>query len=82
MVVRRAFPQIYEIEHSPNVTGWEMDKLSGRKPIDFVCATNPMVIIDGPQSVDNTEKAQEAKYLYDFLTNWHPFFIRFPIISP
>lgn len=38
----------------------EADKLSGRKPIEFVCATNPMVIIDEPQSVDNTEKAQEA----------------------
>lgn len=38
----------------------EADKLSGRKPIDFVCATNPMVIIDEPQSVDNTEKAQDA----------------------
>lgn len=38
----------------------EADKLSGRKPIEFVCATNPIVIIDEPQSVDNTEKAQEA----------------------
>jgi len=38
----------------------EADKLSGRKPIDFVCATNPIVIIDEPQSVDNTEKAQDA----------------------
>lgn len=38
----------------------ETDKLSGRKPIDFVCATNPIVIIDEPQSVDKTEKAQEA----------------------
>ncbi len=38
----------------------EADKLSGRRPIEFVCATNPIVIIDEPQSVDNTEKAQEA----------------------
>jgi type III restriction enzyme len=38
----------------------EADKLSGRKPIEFVCATNPIVIIDEPQSVDNTETAQEA----------------------
>ena len=34
--------------------------MSGRQPIEFVCATNPIVIIDEPQSVDNTEKAQEA----------------------
>ena len=39
----------------------EADKLSGRKPIEFVCATNPIVIIDEPQSVDNTPKAQEAR---------------------
>ena len=38
----------------------EADKLSGYKPIDFVSATNPIVVIDEPQSVDNTEKAQEA----------------------
>ena len=38
----------------------EADKLSGRRPIEFVCATNPIVIIDEPQSVDHTEKAQEA----------------------
>ena len=38
----------------------EADKLSGRKPIEYVCATNPIVFIDEPQSVDNTEKAQEA----------------------
>ena len=38
----------------------EADKLSGRKPIEFVQATNPIVIIDEPQSVDSTEKAQEA----------------------
>jgi type III restriction enzyme len=38
----------------------EADKLSGRQPIEFVRATNPIVIIDEPQSVDTTEKAQEA----------------------
>ncbi|MGV3773624.1 MAG: DEAD/DEAH box helicase family protein [Verrucomicrobiales bacterium] len=38
----------------------EADKLSGRKPIEFVSATNPIVLIDEPQSVDKTEKAQEA----------------------
>jgi len=38
----------------------ENDKLSGRQPIEFITATNPIVIIDEPQSVDNTPKAQEA----------------------
>lgn len=39
----------------------ELDKtLSGFSPKEFVQATNPFVIIDEPQSVDNTPKAQEA----------------------
>ena len=43
-----------------NVIYKEHDKLSGRKPIEFVQTTNPIVFIDEPQSVDNTPKAQEA----------------------
>lgn len=35
------------------------DKL-GHKPIDLIKDTHPIVIIDEPQSVDNTEKAKEA----------------------
>jgi type III restriction enzyme len=35
------------------------DKL-GHKPIDLIQETNPIVIIDEPQSVDNTDKAKEA----------------------
>ncbi len=35
------------------------DKL-GHKPIDLIKETNPIVIIDEPQSVDNTDKAKEA----------------------
>jgi type III restriction enzyme len=36
------------------------DKLNGMKPIDFIASTNPIVIIDEPQSVDNTPKSKEA----------------------
>jgi type III restriction enzyme len=36
------------------------DRLNGMKPIDFICSTNPIVIIDEPQSVDNTPKSKEA----------------------
>jgi type III restriction enzyme len=43
-----------------NVIYKESDKLSGRQPIEFVQAARPIVIIDEPQSVDNTDKAQEA----------------------
>lgn len=43
-----------------NVIHRDNDRLSGRKPIEFIQATNPIVIVDEPQSVDSTEKAQEA----------------------
>jgi type III restriction enzyme len=49
-----------EDEIKSNVIYKENDKLSGRQPIEFISATRPIVIIDEPQSVDNTEKAQEA----------------------
>lgn len=47
-------------ENKSNVIYKESDKLSGRQPIEFVQAARPIVIIDEPQSVDSTEKSQEA----------------------
>jgi type III restriction enzyme len=50
-----------EDEKKSNVIYKEMDRaLGGRAPIEFVQAARPIVIIDEPQSVDSTEKAQEA----------------------
>jgi len=49
-----------EEERKSNVIYKESDRLSGRPPIEFVQAARPIVIIDEPQSVDNTDKAQEA----------------------
>lgn len=49
-----------EDERKSNVIYKETDKLSGRQPIEFVQATNPIVILDEPQSVDSTPKSQEA----------------------
>jgi len=43
-----------------NVIHQEQDKMSGRRPIEYVQATNPIVIVDEPQSVDNTVKAKHA----------------------
>ena len=43
-----------------NIIHRHNDRLSGQKPIEFIASTNPIVIIDEPQSVDNTPKAQEA----------------------
>src|SRR5207302_4393609 len=49
-----------EEEQKSNVIYKESGKLSGRQPIEFVQAARPIVIIDEPQSVDATDKAQEA----------------------
>jgi type III restriction enzyme len=38
----------------------DQDRMSGRRPIEFIQTTRPVVIIDEPQSVDNTSKAQRA----------------------
>lgn len=43
-----------------NIIHREHDRLSGRRPIEFIQQTAPIVIIDEPQSVDNTDKAKEA----------------------
>lgn len=47
-------------ERKSNVIYKESDKLSGRQPIEYVQAARPIVIIDEPQSVDSTDRAQEA----------------------
>ena len=48
-------------ERKSNVIYKEMDRsLGGRAAIEFIRAARPIVIIDEPQSVDATEKAQEA----------------------
>ena len=49
-----------EKETSANIIHRANDKLSGHKPIEFIQQTNPIVIIDEPQSVDNTPKSKEA----------------------
>jgi type III restriction enzyme len=43
-----------------NVINRENDRMSGRRPIEFIQAANPVVIIDEPQSVDTTEKSRKA----------------------
>ncbi|MCA9407179.1 MAG: DEAD/DEAH box helicase family protein [Candidatus Omnitrophica bacterium] len=49
-----------EKESKANVIHRTHDKLSGNKPIEFIQATHPIVIIDEPQSVDHTDKAKVA----------------------
>jgi len=45
---------------SGNVIYRPSDALSGRRPIDYVHAARPIVIIDEPQSVDGTPRARTA----------------------
>ncbi|MBR1948951.1 MAG: DEAD/DEAH box helicase family protein, partial [Alphaproteobacteria bacterium] len=43
-----------------NVINQEQDKLNGETAMRYIQDTNPVVIIDEPQSVDNTPKAKDA----------------------
>ncbi|MFY9342289.1 MAG: DEAD/DEAH box helicase family protein [Planctomycetota bacterium] len=43
-----------------NVIYKDTDRLSGHKPIQFLQAARPIVLLDEPQSIDNTERAQAA----------------------
>jgi len=43
-----------------NIINQAQDKLSGESAMRYIHDTNPVVIIDEPQSVDNTAKAREA----------------------
>ncbi|KHF31031.1 Type III restriction enzyme, res subunit [Anoxybacillus sp. BCO1] len=49
-----------EKEDKANVIHRPNDRLNGYRPIDFIRQTNPIVIIDEPQSVDTTPKSKEA----------------------
>lgn len=43
-----------------NIIHQERDAMSGRRPIEFIQSACPIVIIDEPQSVDNTSKSRRA----------------------
>ncbi len=49
-----------EKEDKANIIHRPHDRMTGSRPIEFIQATNPIVIIDEPQSVDTTEKSKEA----------------------
>ncbi|UQS81815.1 DEAD/DEAH box helicase family protein [Bombilactobacillus folatiphilus] len=51
---------IQAFNKNSNVMNNENDQLSGVKPIDMVAETRPILIIDEPQSVDNTPTAKDA----------------------
>ena len=47
-------------EDKANIIHRPHDRMTGNKPIEFIQATNPVVIIDEPQSVATTDKSREA----------------------
>ena len=49
-----------EKENKANLIHRTNDKMNGMRPIDLIAETNPIVIIDEPQSVDTTPKSKEA----------------------
>lgn len=49
-----------EKDNKANLIHRERDTMNGMRPIQFIQETNPIVIIDEPQSVDNTATAKKA----------------------
>jgi len=49
-----------ENERSATLFHREADRLSGRAPKEFIASVKPIVILDEPQSIDNTEKGKKA----------------------
>jgi len=57
---RRSFDDPNDDSKKANIIHRPNDRLNGMKPIDLIKETNPIVIIDEPQSVDTTAKASNA----------------------
>ena len=49
-----------EKEDKANIIHRPHDRMTGSRPIEFIQATRPVVIIDEPQSVDTTAKSRDA----------------------
>lgn len=51
---------IQSFNKDSNVMNRENDQLSGARPVDLIAETRPIVVIDEPQSVDNTDLARNS----------------------
>ncbi len=49
-----------EKENKANIIHRSHDRMNGTKPIEYIQETNPIVIVDEPQSVDTTSKSKKA----------------------
>lgn len=56
----QAFNKNFTKKGLSNIIHRTQDKLSGNKPIELIAETNPIVIVDEPQSVISTNNAKKA----------------------
>jgi type III restriction enzyme len=56
---RRSFTNP-DLEKKANIIHRSHDRMNGQKPIEYIQSTNPVVIIDEPQTVDTTNKSSKA----------------------
>ncbi len=45
-----------------------LDEFQGRKPIDLIAGTNPIIIIDEPQSVEGRQTKERMKQFCPLIT--------------
>ena len=60
LIIEIIIINIDAFKKSENIINQQQDKLNGETAMRYIQDTNPIVIIDEPQSVDNTPKAKEA----------------------
>lgn len=54
------FESLKDNKGNTNIIYRENDQLAGQRPIDLIANTKPILIIDEPQAVDNTDKSKNA----------------------
>jgi type III restriction enzyme len=67
----QAFQKDVEEESDPtkaNIINRAQDRMSGRRPIEFIQATRPIVIIDEPQNMESTQAIAAIDRLQPFCT--------------
>ena len=67
----QAFQKDVEAESDPtkaNIINREQDRLAGRRPIEFIQATRPVVVIDEPQNMESAAAVAAIARLQPFCT--------------
>ena len=67
----QAFQKDVEEDHAPtksNIINRAQDRMSGRRPIEFIQATRPVVVMDEPQNMESEAAAAAISRLQPFCT--------------